>query len=325
MIDIDTLTNVVVDTHWDKLVRLPFANRALFNFPSSPYGASGLEDGPEANAPTGLLPIKEPAESYDVIDVVTSTTHAATELTEYGVPGATGEDVMVQAEPGVISAVIPIGVTGFALDRLRTGDDKVNFIIKKMNGAFKQLGDYINAQLLGTGVKGIVGAWDDTVAYAGLDPATYTLWSAYTNATGGYLSSSIMDDVWFTITGGDRQAREEDIVILMPSNQLKRYKSIGDTLAVNGEMTKGSTPGGAFDIGHSGFTFNGRPIIRIPDMTTTVVIFHNTAEAHIQEVRPLQITMKPYAGDGELLYATWRGKLMIPNRHQGGKAEGLTA
>lgn len=330
MLDIADLASTVLDTYYPLLTRTTFNNRTLFDFSSTPYAALAGEDGPEENTPRGLLRIEPPEGGLsDKMFIETSTTHAGAELTEYGAISATGVDTISVAEPGVISAQIPIALTGFTRDAVRNaGRDKdlIDHIGQHFISAFKKLGDYINGILCGTTVKSISGALDSTTQYAGLNPAVLTQWAAYENTDGGILSEAHLEAVWSAVTGGDRRAAKGDLVWGMAYSMLKRYRAIGRMTSSNAGVQKVVlADGGVLDLGYSGEAYNNRPILDIPDMPTTEVWLLNTSQIHIKEVRSLQVAVKPYAADGELLQATWRGKLMFPNKNQAGKASGLTA
>lgn len=330
MLDIAELASTVLSRYWPLLTRTTFSNRSLFDFSSSPYAAAAGEDGPEENIPRGLLPIDPPEGGLsDFMFIETSTTHAASTLTEFGVPGATGHDTISNAQPGTISAWIPVGVTGFSLDAVRNAGrdvDLIDHVAQHFISAFKRLGDFINNVLCGTGVNSISGAQDGTVLYAGLNPAVLTQWAAHENTTGGLLTEAIMEDVWTEVTGGNRRARPQDLVWGMETHQIRRYRAMGRMISPNAAVQKVFLAnGGTLDLGYSGLAYNERPILDIPDMPTTEVWLMNTSQIRIKEVRSLQVAVKPYAGDGELFYASWRGKLMYPNKHQSGKASGLTA
>jgi len=330
MLDIADLASTVLSKYWPLLTRTTFANRSLFDFSSTPYAAAAGEDGPEENIPRGLLPVEPPEGGLsDIMFIETSTTHAASAMTEFGVPGATGADVISNAVPGTISAWIPVGVTGFSLDAVRNAGsevDLINHVAQHFISAFKNLGDFINNVLCGVTVNSLSGAMDSTTQYAALDPAVLTQWAAYENTTGGLLTEGIIEDVWGNVTGGNRRARPQDLVWAMESHQLRRYRAIGRMISANAGVQKVVLAnGGVLDLGYSGLEYNGRPILDIPDMPTTEVWLMNTSQVRIKEVRSLQVVVKPYAGDGELFYASWRGKLMYPNKQQSGKASALTA
>jgi len=325
-IQLSSVTGSVIERYGPYFVRLPFANRTFIDFQGSHYN-DALSDGPEANTASGILPIIPPEQGWDKLQIVTSTSHQATELTEFGVPGASGVDTAVDAEPGVISAWIPVVLTGFADDELRNApmENKIGWVKNQFAGAFKQLGDYVNGALLGSTVKGIIGAIDDATAYGGVDPGVYTAWQSYVNKTGGVISLSILDDVWYSVTGGDRQASESDLIWLAPSNQIKRVKQMGDMLSANAEMqTVIMADGRTLELGRKNVSYNA-PFVKIPDMSTTDIVLFNTLGAHIQEVRSLRVDAKNYGGDGLQYYVSWRGKLVIPNKNKSGKAEGLDA
>lgn len=325
-IQLSNLARAVIETYGDYFVRLPFANRTFIDFAQSHY-ADPLGDGPERSTSSGILPILPPSGGWDKLQVVTSTSHAATELTEFGVPGASGVDTDVDAEPGTISAWIPVILTGFARDKINNAplENQIGWVRNKFAGAFKALGDYVNNQLLGSAATGLIGAIDDAVSYAGIDPVVYTAWQSYVEKTGGVISLSILDTVWYTVTGGDRRASEASLVWLAPTNQLKRLKQMGDMLSANAEMqTVTLADGRMLELGRKLVSYNA-PFIGIPDMSTTDIVLLNTEGAHIQEVRSLTVEAKNYGGDGEQFYISWRGKLVVPAKAQSGKAEGLTA
>jgi hypothetical protein len=330
MLDVAELANTVLSRYWPLLTRTTFSNRSLFDFASSPYVAAPGEDGPEENIPRGLLPIEPPEGGLsDIMFIETSTTHAPSAMTEFGVPGATGSDVISSAVPGAINAWIPVGVTGFSLDAVKNAGSEIDLINHVGNcfiSAFKRLGDFINGVICGTTVNSISGAQDATTQYAALNPAVLTQWAAHENTTGGLLTEAILEDVWGEVTGGNRRARPQDLVWGMESHQIRRYRAIGRMISGNAGVQKVFLAnGGQLDLGYSGIEYNGRPILDIPDMPTTEVWLMNTAQIRIKEIRSLQVAVKPYAGDGELFYASWRGRLMYPNKQQSGKASGLTA
>jgi hypothetical protein len=326
-IDTTAIANAVLDAYERRLVRLVFANRFLFDFPSSPYAEEGLADGPEADVPRGLLPVKPPTggKSNKLI-ALASTTQAATELTEYGAPGVAGSDTIINPEPGTISAIIPVNVTGFALDDADGEEDMIGIVERGFSTAFKALGDYINNVLMGTSVKGLFGAIDSTTAYGGINRGTYTAWASHENTSGGLLSEAILEDIYYAVTGGDRRANPERLLWAFPTNQIKRYAQMARATSNNAAVVKMvMADGRQVDLGASGYSYMGRPIKDFPDAPTTQIALIETSEIHIQEKRSLTVEPKPYSADGNLWHVTWRGRLMLPNPHQCGSASGLTA
>jgi hypothetical protein len=278
-----------VDTHAPYFVTLPFNNRALVDLQGSHY-ADPMGDGPEKDTPGGLLPIVPPDGGWDKLSVVTDDGDDATEMTEFGAPGPSMSITDVEAEPDIISAWIPVELSGFAQDRIatRSPEYQIGWCRNRFVNAFKKLGDKINSILLGSTPKGLIGAIDDAVAYGGIDPAVVTLWQSYVEKTGGVVTLAILRAIWNAVTGASRYANESDLIWLAGSNQVDRAKQIGDMTAANGAMTTmRMADGRVLELGNQGVSYN-RPFMTVPGFSTTDIVLLNTAGAHIQKITVLQ-------------------------------------
>ncbi|WP_427162622.1 phage major capsid protein [Aliinostoc sp. HNIBRCY26] len=210
-----------------------------------------------------------------------------------GGAGVVGEanttDVSTFSEDTVKDAQLPIGV-----DRLRH-----SFVIRKTHiaqaasagkGALRDLFAYqiqsgIRAIMealsgrvyTGTGISahgGIVGldAVVANAAYAGIDPATYTLWSAVLNTNGSNraLTATLMSNMETAIArkGGNFTA------IYTTPEIVEKYKAL---FAANVSITN-QLPAGQADLGYTGVFYAGRPIIQDPYCPANKLFFVNEPE-----------------------------------------------
>ena len=327
-VDEAALANAVIDNYFFPVVRLTFENRTLFDFQNSPYNL----DDPDSGAPTGILPIIGPDGGLtDKFPVMESTTHAATEFTEYAALGATGADSWVMAQPGVISVWEPMLTTGFAQDDAYGPADLVGIIEQNMRTAFGKLADKINSVLLGASAKGIVGAIDNSTAYGGLNRTTYAAWQSVVTAAGGALAMSHLEDTLESMQNGNRNASEEGLAeIWAPRNQMTNYRRKAASVGALAEVPQSApATGGHLDLGVSSLAFNGLNFRHLPGLSTTTLLIpylgRNRDQIYIKEKRSLKVEVKPYAGDGVLAAVSWRGMLVVKQPNLCGKIETITA
>jgi hypothetical protein len=129
----------------------------------------------------------------------------------------------------------------------------------------------------GTGLAadgGVVGLGSvvANAAYAGIDPITYTAWSAYVNSNGtnrALTAALLLDmEVGLARKGGNFTA------IYTTPEIVAKYKLL---FAANASITN-VLPGGQADLGYTGVTYAGRPIVQDPYCPANSVYFVNEPE-----------------------------------------------
>lgn len=120
------------------------------------------------------------------------------------------------------------------------------------------------------GVIGLDKVVDNTYAYAGLDPVTYTRWTSYanTNGTNRALTSDILYDME---AGMATKGATYSAVVMNPSLVVKYKKLFENRLAVD-------QVNGVADLGFSGCAFSGRVVVQDPRATANNVYFINSAD-----------------------------------------------
>lgn len=314
------IANVVATHYYPFWVSIVWQNRVLFDFPSSPY-ATDMEVSP---GPKGLIPIDPPVGGINRSFPVLVGTHEAEEFTEYDPIPTETSDSWTTAVPGIISVWEPILVTGFAADSAYGPEDLVGVIARNGEHAAGAIADKINNLILSTAATGLLGWIDDTTSAGGISRVTYDAWESAVTAVGGALSLEAMDDLVEEVTSGERNAPESELEWWVPRNQVTNYRRLAG-ITGNAHTPEVVSPGGALDLGYTGYSHNGMPIRSIPDLSTTTLLLVHRPSVRIREVRSLQVRIKDYAGDGDRMILSWRGALQVAKPHWCGKLTSVTA
>ena len=315
------VANATVDHYYDYWASLVFFNNSLFEFPSTPYAIPGeTYDGPH-----GLIPVDPPTGGKSEKFLVLTSSHSASEFSEYDAIPTETSDSWTEATLSTISVWEPILVTGFAADDARGPEDLIGVIARNGENAARAIRDKINTKLLGTGVKGLLGWIDDSTAAGGISRTTYTAWKSAVTDVSGVLTIEDMDDLVETVTSGDRQAPESGLEWWTAAGQITNYRRLAGITNSMAQVPEMVMPGGVLDLGYTGFSHGGIPIRKIPDFDTTTWLLVHRPSIRIKEKRSLQVRYKDYQGDGDRMLMSWRGSLEVLNAHWCGKLENVTA
>jgi hypothetical protein len=156
-------------------------------------------------------------------------------------------------------------------------DRAVNSIFRKLNAALF-LGDGTATH---GGLVGLSKILDNTYAYAGIDPATYTSWVTLlnTNATDRAFTRALMLDVDQAVSENETAY---DMVVTTPSLGTA-YTKVFDTIAgVQSTVTTADSKLPMVDLGHSGRMYNGYPIIEDPVATAKRIHLINSNDLELK-------------------------------------------
>lgn len=178
----------------------------------------------------------------------------------------------------------------------------------------------------GTGLAaagGVVGmaAVVANAAYAGIDPATYSLWSAYlnTNGTDRAITQALLLNVETAIS---TRAGNFTAIYTTPAI-VESYKKLVAPTLINPQLN-----GNVVDLGYSGVTYAGRPIIADPYCTAKAMYFVNDPEvtlytygqSNTQNTQGMQFAVEqlPSSNPDALKYAIYvKPQLQVRTRNKG--------
>lgn len=122
------------------------------------------------------------------------------------------------------------------------------------------------------GVVGLETVFDAVASYAGIDPATYTQWvpAISTNGTNRALTLKLMVDLEAVIA---RKGANYTAIYTTPE-MVARYKEL---FAANASISN-TLPAGQADLGYTGLSYAGRPIIQDPYCPNNKLFFVNERE-----------------------------------------------
>ncbi|UKO99369.1 phage major capsid protein [Nostoc sp. UHCC 0870] len=202
---------------------------------------------------------------------------------------ATTADVSSFSEDAVVGASLPIG-THRLRHSFQVQKEDIAEAAAAGKGALRDLFGYeiqsgiraimeaLSGQVYtGTGLAahgGVVGLGSvvANAAYAGIDPATYTLWSAIFNTNGSNraLTSALMLAMETAIA---RKAGNFTAIYTTPEIVAKYKELFNANLGIINQL-----PAGQADLGYTGVTYAGRPIISDPYCPNNILYFVNEPE-----------------------------------------------
>lgn len=178
-----------------------------------------------------------------------------------------------------------VQMSGHARDAMRSaylGDAYLGQFAGEVKYAVDNMMDNYTNALLGTGANGVQLAIDSAGTYAGINRSTYSDWGSGETAVSGVLTVAAM-------TAAVEALRDNDIAntgtrfdaVVMPVNQITNYAALvgpENGTAANRLVRYVAQPGQVaphIDLGwdDTGLTFMGKPIVGVPDLTDTVVLF----------------------------------------------------
>ncbi|OBQ17628.1 phage major capsid protein [Anabaena sp. AL93] len=173
----------------------------------------------------------------------------------------------------------------------------------------------------GTGLVGL-GAVVANAAYAGIDPGTYTAWSCFTSTNGSNraLTAGLLLDMEVGIA---RKGGNFTAIYTTPEIVAKYKLLFAANVAINNIL-----PGGQADLGFSGVTYAGRPIIQDPYCPANSMFFVNEPEVALysfgqnntESVNDMQfaITSLPSSNPDAENYALYcKPQLKVHTRNKG--------
>lgn len=212
-----------------------------------------------------------------------------------------------------------VTVSGMARDALADGG-LFDAVSAEVSLTQRDITDLRNTTLLGATQNGLQAAISATTTYAGITRGSAAYFESATSSTATIaglkaLHRAIRDPEH----GGTPTA------ILLSPTALEVYLSLGTMLSQTQgssnnllryvQPANGTAP--AFDLGHSltGNAFMGAPVIGVPDLTSTVVIFLDTSGATCKHivVRPFQVKFHHNEGDNEVYEISCGSTIAVEN------------
>ncbi|MEA5603704.1 phage major capsid protein [Nostoc sp. UHCC 0252] len=172
------------------------------------------------------------------------------------------------------------------------------------------------------GIVGLVTAAAATGAYAGLDPATYPAWASHvsTNGTNRALTAALLYDMEVAIL---RKGGRFTAIYTTPEIASKYKQVFAANLSITNQL-----PAGQADLGYTGLTFAGRPIIQdrfCPANTMyfvdeSEVYLYGFAQSNTQSRQGLPISIEELAKtnpDADKYSVSLKAQLQLRNRAKG--------
>jgi len=202
---------------------------------------------------------------------------------------ATTAEVSTFSEDDVVGASLPIG-TARLRHSFQLQEEDIAEAAAAGKGALRDLFGYeiqsgmrvimesLSGKLYtGTGVNadgGVVGLGDVVAAapYAGIDPATYTKWAAVlnTNGTNRALTANLLLAMETAIA---RKGGNFTAIYTTPEIVAKYKELFAANLGITNQL-----PAGQADLGYTGVSYAGRPIIQDPYCPNNKLYFVNEPE-----------------------------------------------
>ncbi|ANV88488.1 phage major capsid protein [Picosynechococcus sp. PCC 7117] len=172
------------------------------------------------------------------------------------------------------------------------------------------------------GVVGLEAVVTQDVAYAGIDPATYPLWESIlsTDVSNRALTSTLLFDHEAAITS----VGTGFTAVYTTPQIAARYKEVfAANVSINNNL-----PAGQADLGYTGLTYAGRPIIQDPYCTANTLYFVNEPEVTLytfgqnntanQNGMQVAVSALPSNNpDAEKYVIYVKGQLKVANRLKG--------
>jgi len=294
-----------------------FQNNYLFDG----FGPAEDTGGPKIS---GIFPIAPPQGGTSQNWPVRTAVGAAEAFSEGQVAPSPASNTYTTATQSPAYFRIVLQITGHTLDAAKGDGEIVTIVEREVSDKVRSMRDLINTTMLGSSHLGTIV--DSSTTYAGVNRSTYSGWQSSESAVSAALSASALEDMVEDLLDADRGASYEDLMILMPPNQVTNYLRLAGWSG-NAVVQPTTLTGGAFDASFHRFqaSFQGIPIISVPDMTTTEIycIDRRSWEWYIH--RPLKIEEKPAQDDSYLWHLTCGLMLRCFEPHRQAKLTGVTA
>lgn len=219
-----------------------------------------------------------------------------------------------------------VRVTGRARDIARNGgfvgDD---LLVAEQQNATLNMFALMEQDLLGSTVNlGLPSLIDDTALYAGINPATYTVFASKVSTGVGTLSAAAMADHYEAQSSSPYNSMASDI--LMPPNQVTNYTAIAG-LHGGTAVARSATPQmGGYDVGINPAvaSYNAIPIRVIRGMTTSEILWPNLADITIGVQR--DVTFDPFGqvSDDTVGQVSFGAMVILEDRRLHSKMTGVT-
>jgi hypothetical protein len=160
-----------------------------------------------------------------------------------------------------------------------------------------------------------------TYSDASLTCSTYDM-TPYAETTSTALTLAHMEDAEEALlthtTYGNKVRGREDLVWCLPANQLTNLSRLGSGVAYNAsffQMSASSQDPSAIDAGRQFRTasFNGVPLVVVPDMTTTTLLLLHKPDCVLYQHRPFTIKEKSELADTMLWHLTIGCNAVVKN------------
>lgn len=208
-------------------------------------------------------------------------------------------------------------ITGHARDALKS--NWINHIDEEATMLRRDLVDLITTSFMGS-TYGLELAIDYGSAYAGITRnGSAGYFESTETAVGAGVQTTDLQDLEETINNVEKVGKVG--VIICGRNQTTRIYNLGGPHVIYNQNVSDKAPG------MNAQTFNGIPIVWLPDWSTTVIMMLDTTP---EEWAPMQIRgfsvkeMGP-TGDADRLQLSWGGALCPKNPKKSGKLTGCSA
>lgn len=315
-----TLANVLRTVYEPKLADLVFQNDYLMQLPGAP--AEEIQDVGQAVKPRGLFPVIPSRGGTSYNWPVRSATTAAAAYAAGDAAPTPGNNTYQMASLAYSAGYFWRGVEiqGHAVDALKDEGAIIDAIDAEIMAAARAMQDIINTTFMGAGHLEL--AVDSAGTYAGIDRGAVPGWLSYESNVAGALSLAALRDLVEALCDNDRGARIQDLVLLMPVNQVTNYAALAGAGAGIPQVVQS---GGKLDLGFSGYSFQTIPIYGIPDMTDTIVLAVHRPSIRWVMHRPLRFELKATTADTTAWLMTVALQLAVEQPNLCGKLTGVTA
>ncbi len=186
-----------------------------------------------------------------------------------------------------------VQITGHARAAVRGGWFDV--LDREMQLGIRQIQDVFSNTFL-NGTNGLQEAIDSTTTYAGITRGSASYFESAETAVSGVLTHASMYDLHETLRDAERAANTSEMLWIMPENQISNYAALDNALGSATRRELGLA-GGGFDRGFKsdGMGSMGRPIIGMPDLTSTVILLLDTSPGNFNLVQHQGLQVKEMA------------------------------
>lgn len=241
-----------------------------------------------------------------------------------------GKRTFAQASLSPWYARAVAAITGHLRDQIAKGGTFEDLLKGELADALKSLFYLCETTLCGSAQdKGFSSIIDSADVYAGIDPATITLWAALETGAIGTLDVADMQDFYNGLIALARGA--DPSVILGNTNQMKNYGNIQGPAAGAGSIFRGELPsvsGQPYDIGvqRNGMGFNGIQIVPIRTMANSELLWLDLVndDPAILMIRDVETKALGVRNDNDEYMVSVGMALQVKNRRVHGRMTGIT-